>query len=249
MMLPANASLLPILRWDIGCVVCQWKATVQAPVPFVRLNSGEEIEAQTQHYDQIVGFWEDYICSEHFATSRRAMIVDESGIDLETAYYQYVNGNGNTTPVPQCPACYRKMQGGQVLSDLPFYLGSQIEVQHWVLQKITALQWLAKSESYAVGKGEQTPDKSVQLMMAEVESITRFYEALCRQFELKPTSLLDQLPHSLPRWHNVLAETLNAAQHRLDQLLVREQQERRKSPGLCPSCQKWMVYLRYATTL
>jgi hypothetical protein len=248
---PANSGLLPILRWEIACVSCQWQVTVQAPVPYIRLHSGQEVEAQPQDYEQIAGFWEDYICPEHFAIARRAMVVDEIGVDLQTAYYHYVNGIGSTTPVPQCPICQHRMHGGQVLSDLPFYLGTQIELQNWVIQKISELQRLAYSENHAVDKGEQIPDKSLQLLTAELETITQFYEALCRQFDLKPTpfGLIDPLPRSLIQWHNVLKETLEAAQYRLDQLFAREQDERRKSPSLCPHCEKCTVYLRYATAL
>jgi hypothetical protein len=220
-------------------------------VPYIRLYSGEEVEAQPQDYEQIAGFWEDYICPEHFTLSRRAMVVDQIGVDLQTAYYHYVNGIGATTPVPQCPICQDRMHGGQVLSSLPFYLGTQIELQKWVLQKIAELQRLANSESYAVDKGEQKPDKSLQLLTAEVETTTQFYQALCRQFDLMPSpfGIVDHLPQSLIEWHNLLKETLEAAQNRLDQLFARDQEERRKSPGVCPHCEKCAVYLRYATTL
>lgn len=248
---PSNSGLLPIMRWDIYCVSCQWQETVQAPVPFVRLESGKDVEAQPQDYGRIAGFWEDYVCPEHFIITTRAMVVDEFGMDIESAYYHYVSGMGSTIPVPDCSICQRKMMGGQVLYDLPFYLGAQIELQNWVLQKTTELKRLVKIENHAIKKGEQTFDKSVQLLTAEVETITRFYDALCQQFGLKTPSLeiFGDVPDSIQEWDNSLAESLENAEYRLNQLNAREQQERQKSPAECPNCHKCTIYLLYATAV
>ncbi len=234
------------LRWDIQCIACQWQTTVRALIPF---NGTENIAPITN--DLATGFWEDYICPEHYATARRALHISQAGIPLEEAYYRYFDGAVSTTPVPTCPTCHHPMHGGQILNQLPFYLDTQIETQNWLLQKLTALQQMVTAETYATHQQKITPEFAVQTLAAEVEAINRFHNILHRQLNLQAHALilLETTPPDLDRWPSFVASAFETAKKRRLQLERRRQTEAQKTPGYCPQCCQQSVYLRWTNTV
>ncbi|PJF39041.1 MAG: hypothetical protein CUN55_15505, partial [Phototrophicales bacterium] len=111
-----NLTDYPIMRWRIRCqnVECQWQTQIVALQPFTH-------QKQSISSDELIlGFWEDYICPVHLEVQRREVIIDTVGVPLDEAYYRYVTGQIQTTPVPLCSICQQRMQGGRVLESLPF---------------------------------------------------------------------------------------------------------------------------------
>lgn len=230
------------LRWEILCAACDWEACVEALTPF-----GDS------HAGLVVGFWEEYICPDHFEVGRRAVYVaGDDGVDLETAYLHYFSGEVETVPVPKCPICQRTMQGGLVLNRLPFYLRPHLETYTWKLKQLEALHRMVAAEQQAVRQGNQSPDKAQALLEAEVLALQRFLTNFREQLRLNaPTSLLneDMFPPSLPKWETALKSAIEETDQRLQQIQKRQAEESLKSPATCPRCNTKNIYLRTASTL
>jgi endogenous inhibitor of DNA gyrase (YacG/DUF329 family) len=236
-----------ILQWDIYCPRCDWELTIQALVPFTLTAAGQQQSLDESTTTGINGFWEDYFCPTHFIHARRAVLVSsEIGLDRETAYFRYVSGRGQTTPVPACPTCHQQMVGGPALESLPFYLAPMIDLQEWRLHQVHALQRMVEAEKLAIKRGEQVPEEALQLLAGEVQSLNRFQLALCKQLHLERMArpLLDARPLDLDHWQVLLRFEAETIVTRLQQLHRRQAAETQKAPASCPNCGKRSLHLR-----
>lgn len=233
------------LFWEIYCMMCQWEARVEALVPFTGVEP-----VPVQPGQRIAGFWEDYICPEHFQTARRILRLREEGSDLDTAYEQYFSGHVFLAPIPVCPICRKPMQGGQALTSLPFQVDAQIEAQTWLQQKLGNLHRLALAEQQVMAQGDRRADEVTQLLQAEYHITLTFYRSYCQQLHLdtERTQLLESVPQTPSEWITAIEEMLDSTQHQLTRLAKRKQAEARKTPGNCPRCHHQSVYLRRMKT-
>ena len=134
----------------------------------------------------IAGFWEDYICPTHYEVIRRTITLRQPS-DLLSAYEYYFMGQVLTTEIPQCSICHQKMEGGQILSSLPFYIEPYIELQQWLITKLELLKTMIKAEDRALLQGKQVIQESAKQLQAEVELLQRFYQALAQQLDIRIT--------------------------------------------------------------
>ncbi|NDJ84793.1 MAG: hypothetical protein GYB66_02800 [Chloroflexi bacterium] len=242
MHLPSSTDL----RWEVRCALCDWQATLRAVIPY---DAYEQAEARPG--DRIGGFWEDYICPQHFTITRRTFRIVLPTLDLEEALVQYLTGQGSTTPVPRCPICHQAMVGGQMLNDLPFLLAPRIELQRWLRDKLYQLQRAVASERHAIAHGEQTVAVALVTLVAETQSLNTFYRSLSKQLGSTGhrAGILESTPDHLEEWQEQLEEAIAVAEHELGLLLKRKQDEDHKPPGRCPKCQNTSVHLVISATI
>lgn len=230
-------------RWEIRCTACRWQAVVNALLPF----AGHDIVEQP--YQVIEGFWEDYICPEHYHIARRTVRLTETMPDLGMALEAYFTGAFVTTPIPICPSCQQPMEGGQVLERLPFFLDDHLDAVAWLYQKLDYLRQTLIVERKAVIAGEVTADAVVQLLDTEATTIMRFFAALRKELAIvEPMPLIDERPESLLEWEALLDTQLQHTDHRIAQLQERQRKETAKIAGCCPQCHQKRVYLHRKET-
>ncbi len=242
-----NQTDLPIMRWRIRCVQngCDWQARIAALEPFTHRQQPVDVH----HFDQVVGFWEDYVCPTHFETERRAVVVSIDGVGLEYAQFLYVTGLFETTPVPSCPVCQCPMQGGPSLAEaLPFSYQSILAMLKWLLGELGRIKHRIDAELYTKdGAG----DVALRDIRQDLWGLRSFYDRMCQNFDINPTvvPLLEITDQTLINWQAVLAENIAILEKSEQQLRHRQAQEAHKTPATCPACQQQSVYLIEATTV
>ncbi|MCB9437072.1 MAG: hypothetical protein H6673_08800 [Anaerolineales bacterium] len=230
-------------RWGIRCTACRWQAVVNALLPF----AGQTV---VEHPHQpIDGFWEDYICPEHYQIVRRTVRLTETMPDLVAAVEAYFEGAFVTTPIPTCPSCQQPMEGGQVLESLPFFLDDHLDAVTWLHQKLDYLRQTLTIERKAVIAGEVAADVVVRLLSTEATTILRFFAALQKELAIvEPTPMMDEYPVSLLEWEVLLDTQHQLTSRRIAQLQERQRKETAKIAGCCPQCHQKRVYLHRKET-
>ena len=233
------------LAWHIKCTHCEFERSVRALVPYNANN-----QPSTTHED-ICGFWEDYICLQHFQAQRVAVHLSDVGLDIETAYLLYFTESSRTQKNPKCPICQQTMQGGQVLQDLPFWLQPLLNIYQWMLAKLAHLQHLYLSEAHSIDQTPKALNKAHQLLLAESDMLKRFHQALCKEFDLDPAIVpfINDMPANLNDWDNFLSQHKIQLEKRLEQIQARQKSEQKKQPACCPACGHESVYLIKASTI
>lgn len=238
---------IPILQWQIRCTHtdCHWQTRIVALQPFAAEQSPI---LEPEQLDEVVGFWEDYICPQHFTTARRAVTVSATGVAFEEAQLLYVMGQATTTAIPRCPICDLQMQGGHVLEALPFYYDATLTVLKWLVNELNATLRQVEIALYA---DDSDADDEAQIILRDITMQQSFYEAMCKNFDINRLTVpfLEISQRSLMDWHTSITENLATLAKRNEQLHQRQQQEVHKSPATCPTCHRDSIYLVEATTI